>query len=60
MQTAIINGSSPPTELLGHTYRKMYGLTYAELCAEPLADFFTNLAIEALIKKEEERIAKHG
>lgn len=60
MADAIANGSKPPIELLGHHYRKLYGLSYKELCEEPLPEFFTNLHIESLIKKQEERLAKHG
>ncbi len=38
----------------------MYGLSYAEMMAEPADKFLLNLFIESLIKDKERREAKYG
>jgi hypothetical protein len=43
-----------------YLYRKLFGLSAAELDAEPVDDFFTNLKIYSFINKKQEIMSKHS
>ncbi len=49
-----------PLSIQKYLYRKLFGLTAAELEAEPVDDFFTNLKIYSTIQKKQEAMAKHN
>lgn len=54
------NNQPWPLELQGHVYRKLFNLSYIELASEPIEQIGLSLAIEGVIRKQEERKAKHG
>lgn len=60
IEQSIFNNAPPPHEILRYKYRKIFGLSAAEMDAEPLDEFYTNLYIYAQIKKKEELESKHG
>lgn len=57
---AIFNNQEPPDELLRFTYRRLFGLSAAEIANEPMDEFYTNLFIYAEMQKKEELMNKHG
>lgn len=53
VQDAIYNGANAPIEVLKFQYRKIFGLSAAELEEEPADQFFTNLRIYSYIKDKQ-------
>jgi hypothetical protein len=60
LEDAIFNGIGAPEELQRYIYRREFGLSAAEMEAEPVDQFLTNITIYALIKKKEELMSKES